>query len=610
MFWRLGFGHTSPLETLLDSDNYTLQQLLDEDDLIQECKQLNKKLIDFLALPEQVEALIDYVVRDAPADGDEKSKFVYPYKASEVLSADLSGVVDCVFQSEALLDKLFNFLNKDPPLNPLLAGYFGKIISVFLSRRPEQTLQILHNRNIVPLLLNHLGASSILDLLLKIIQEAEDAMEPASTEWIYQMDLVGKLITKLDPSLDSEIHANASSALVSFVAPPAPPPLSWPSTPPAHRSRFAGQLLAREAFAALLEKVLKGSSSTLQHGLTVIVEIVRHCVTSNRQSTEIQPLISLILEHLKDFVEILKSPPPIPAVQNTSGLLDPPLGSNRLKILEVLVALLTLKDDSIEAEVIRLKMLPVCLDLFFRYEWHSFLHNLVKNLLFMILEGESKALKQSLFTDCTLLERIVDAHKLNDEALKQPKSCRKGYMGQLRLVSNLVNKQKTKDTWMEEYTGQPLWKDFVQNQLEPLNDVNERRNVGGGSSRQISQGQSDEEEDFHGGNSKEDGLGSGSFEFRVPDNSGELFSPDRDDYADLESGGDHFADTEADEGEQASDGRAVEDLSNSMSKLKVTGSSGEEVEADKTKKQSERVVLTITLEDGPTTRARVILTPV
>mmetsp|Transcript_67686 Transcript_67686/g.180955 ORF Transcript_67686/g.180955 Transcript_67686/m.180955 type:complete len:169 (+) Transcript_67686:329-835(+) len=121
MFWRLGFGHTSPLETLLDSDNYTLQQLLDEDDLIQECKQLNKKLIDFLALPEQVEALIDYVVRDAPADGDEKSKFVYPYKASEVLSADLSGVVDCVFQSEALLDKLFNFLNKDPPLNPLLA---------------------------------------------------------------------------------------------------------------------------------------------------------------------------------------------------------------------------------------------------------------------------------------------------------------------------------------------------------------------------------------------------------------------------------------------------------------------------------------------------------
>ena len=28
--------------------------MLDEEDLVQECKQLNKKLVDFLGLPEQV----------------------------------------------------------------------------------------------------------------------------------------------------------------------------------------------------------------------------------------------------------------------------------------------------------------------------------------------------------------------------------------------------------------------------------------------------------------------------------------------------------------------------------------------------------------------------
>jgi hypothetical protein len=46
MFWRLGFAQTSPIETLLESDDFTLQQLLDEDDVVQECKQLNNKLID------------------------------------------------------------------------------------------------------------------------------------------------------------------------------------------------------------------------------------------------------------------------------------------------------------------------------------------------------------------------------------------------------------------------------------------------------------------------------------------------------------------------------------------------------------------------------------
>jgi len=117
----------------------------------------------------------------------------------------------------------------------LIAGYFGKIITTFLARRPEQTLQMLNNKSVVPLLLNHLAASSILELLLKVVSEAEESMEPSSVDWLYQIDVVGQLIAKLDPNLDSEIHANASTALVGFVAPPAPPPLSWAATPPAHR---------------------------------------------------------------------------------------------------------------------------------------------------------------------------------------------------------------------------------------------------------------------------------------------------------------------------------------------------------------------------------------
>ena len=86
-------------------------------------------------------------------------------------------------------------------------GYFGKIISTFLARRPEQTLQILHNKSVIPLLLNHLAASSILELLLKVcsetrvihrgipfdvcelqvVSEAEETMEPSSVDWLYQV---------------------------------------------------------------------------------------------------------------------------------------------------------------------------------------------------------------------------------------------------------------------------------------------------------------------------------------------------------------------------------------------------------------------------------------
>jgi len=138
MFWRLGFAQTSPLEQLLESEDFTLQQVLEENEVIQECKQLNKKLIDFLAAPEQVKALIDYVVDEPPEDGGDKEKFIYPYKASEVLSSDLNAVYDTLFANEEVVNKFFTFLSSaESPLNPIRAGYFTKVVSTLLSRRPD-----------------------------------------------------------------------------------------------------------------------------------------------------------------------------------------------------------------------------------------------------------------------------------------------------------------------------------------------------------------------------------------------------------------------------------------------------------------------------------------
>lgn len=75
MFWRMaGLSTASPVETILDKDNFTLDELLDEDEIIQECKALNARLINFLRERPQVEQLIRYIVEEAPEDA-EKQKF-------------------------------------------------------------------------------------------------------------------------------------------------------------------------------------------------------------------------------------------------------------------------------------------------------------------------------------------------------------------------------------------------------------------------------------------------------------------------------------------------------------------------------------------------------
>jgi len=48
----------SPVDAILDKEEYTLEELLDEDELIQECKSLNARLTAFLKQRESVEKLV------------------------------------------------------------------------------------------------------------------------------------------------------------------------------------------------------------------------------------------------------------------------------------------------------------------------------------------------------------------------------------------------------------------------------------------------------------------------------------------------------------------------------------------------------------------------
>ncbi|CDR88522.1 related to SAP155-SIT4-associating protein [Sporisorium scitamineum] len=104
MFWRFGFSSVSTLETLLDKPNVTLEDVLDEDDVLQECKTANQKLMSFLQQPRIVKRLMEHVVGTATVGGtggkewEEKVKFKYPYVASEVLScSEVWPIIDAIF---------------------------------------------------------------------------------------------------------------------------------------------------------------------------------------------------------------------------------------------------------------------------------------------------------------------------------------------------------------------------------------------------------------------------------------------------------------------------------------------------------------------------------
>lgn len=75
MFWRFGFHACSAIDTLLDKPDVTLEEILGEDDLLQECKAHNTKLIEYLRDPNILSKLLNYIIADEQVD--DKAKFKY-----------------------------------------------------------------------------------------------------------------------------------------------------------------------------------------------------------------------------------------------------------------------------------------------------------------------------------------------------------------------------------------------------------------------------------------------------------------------------------------------------------------------------------------------------
>lgn len=62
----------------------------------------------------------------------------FPNIACELLTADVSVINDKLGGDEELMEKLYQFLEQEPPLNPLLASFFSKTIGNLIARKTEQ----------------------------------------------------------------------------------------------------------------------------------------------------------------------------------------------------------------------------------------------------------------------------------------------------------------------------------------------------------------------------------------------------------------------------------------------------------------------------------------
>ncbi|XP_054716771.1 serine/threonine-protein phosphatase 6 regulatory subunit 3-A-like [Uloborus diversus] len=489
MFWRYNLITGSCIETLLDKENVTLKELMEEEDILQECNAQTKKLLDFLVRPDVLDEMVTLITEEPKDEGDERLRYRHANRACELLTFDIAQINDALAGSEAILEKFYGFLDTDKALNPLLASFFSKTLGLLISKKTDEIFKFLKERDFISLILNHLDTSAVMDLLLRFVSPIENNETKAIVlKWLDEQKLIQRLIRKIDVIFGEDFNCNASYALCDIIK------VSREHMSMLQEKAEPNPLLETlesvQCVSDLLSHMFRDVSkeSSIVNGILVLLSLLRFkklgpagmqqipsnqselppqadnapvCFMTLFRNSEIEQMTALdaerlshgvnnvlkaVVPRLDEFHNLLLNPPSKPAITLTIGRLDPPLGLCRLKVARFLTALLSTNDHNVNAKLASLETMKVLVDMFFKFSWNNFLHTQVEQAIGIIItnnpttdeEGNKvHPLLDQVFVQCRITIKILESFE-EDETQCAPGMPRKSYMGHLTKIANHI----------------------------------------------------------------------------------------------------------------------------------------------------------------------------
>ncbi|XP_056848545.1 uncharacterized protein LOC108822909 isoform X2 [Raphanus sativus] len=491
MFWRMaGLSTASAVEAILDKDGFTLEELLDEDEIIQECKSLNGRLLNFLRERVQVEQLIRYIIEEPLDDVEKKRTFKFPFVACEIFTCEIEMILKTLVEDEELMLLLFSFLEAKETHNSLLAGYFSKVVICLLVRKTIPFMQFIKDhQEILKQLVDLIGITSIMEVLKRLVGTDEHLYSNYSSEmqWVEDTDVLEMIVDKFGSSDSPEVHANAAEILCT-VARYAPPGLATKLSNPSCTGRLLKHTLEDSRPKSVLVNSLSVCISLLDPKRFTLgtYPIYGRQLTHGSMVTNPETVEGM-LGSLGDLVMLLNVSSTEGVLLTTYGKLQPPLGKHRLKIVEFISVLLTVSSEAAEKEIIRLEVVKRVLDLFFEYPYNNFLHHHVENVILSCLESKNSQLLDHLLNECNLIGRMLEAEKDSiltaaDSEKFQPtvpaegrKPLRIGSVGHLTRISNkllqLANSNVEIQSHLQENSEWVDWQTDVLSKRNTLENV-------------------------------------------------------------------------------------------------------------------------------------------
>ncbi|KAH9431551.1 hypothetical protein MCOR02_008841 [Pyricularia oryzae] len=392
MFWRFGgYANVSAIDSILEKSEFTTEELLDESDLIQELKQHNTKLLEYIRKREVLEKLLDYAVAPklepvavpdkkeedgkgkAPAfsfsrprassratepgseeEEAEKRRNKYAFVASEILSSDNWSVIEALMdvQNRDLLHTFWKFLQRPSPLDPLQASYFTKVNETLFDKKTEEMITFLKTVDgAVPNMLRHVDSPMVMDLLLKIITLERTDAGHGIVEWLFTKDVMPSLLSFLGPENSWATQTSAGDFMKAIITVSAN--ASQNEQTCIGPNELTRQLVSKPCVEQLIGYML-GGGNALTVGVGIVIEVIRknnsdydpdvgaeaNSVPSSRDPIYLGTLLRMFAESVPKFMNLIMIGEEKPHFESTFGERIQPLGFDRFKTCELMAELL------------------------------------------------------------------------------------------------------------------------------------------------------------------------------------------------------------------------------------------------------------------------------
>eukprot|EP01012_Entosiphon_sulcatum_P003728 TRINITY_DN1129_c0_g1_i1.p1 TRINITY_DN1129_c0_g1~~TRINITY_DN1129_c0_g1_i1.p1 ORF type:complete len:662 (+),score=125.74 TRINITY_DN1129_c0_g1_i1:1543-3528(+) len=418
---------------LLRKENLTVEELLQDDNLLQECKAHNEKLLKYLSQNSTLSALINYIQTADP----QSESWKFTCLSAEVLACGLAEMYEELANSD-LIQLVFKPL-QESTFSSVQAALLIKVLQLLVVQQSIKVSDFVLQRP--EMILQHLGIPDMPIVICKLLGALVDTSPPLATQWF---DLLAERLLSV---LDSETSQQNCILLLHEL-------LQVRDLVPLVKQHLLTDVFVRKLLTTAVDDALKQNT-------VLFPAVCTWLATLTWDST----ITAVALEQRDRLQAVLRSE--IAPLQ-INGITLTRLGRLRLAAVQLQSSMICSSFTDHAALCIP-EFVGKSVTLFFQFPFHNILHSAVTNFVQHIFANDLHCYLPVLIEEAQIVTLLVKAFQTTSPI---------GHRGHLVQIANSIQAAALNGTEGMKKQLTPVcqteeWQNFVSSELAKWNKRNE-----------------------------------------------------------------------------------------------------------------------------------------